>query len=190
MEFVVKRLRGKSYVVEDDQGRARSEPLSLEDAQARRNDLQIEQDKLDIAERERVYNSPENVQRREEKKAYKIVAADPELQKAHKVLRELSRSFKRADQLTRESHQNSLKFIGGLMRISSGHPQVHAELNKSPGQHQTSSATKERKKGGASTRDEVRRLTEGKMSQVAIAGQLDIDVRTVRRYQKADKSSA
>lgn len=53
----------------------------------------------------------------------------------------------------------------------------------------TNPAAKARRRDGKSTRDQVLALKRAKMSDAKIAKKMDIDVRTVRRHKKADKSS-
>jgi hypothetical protein len=172
MDFLIK-ARGKLFVVEDSEGMERSALLSREVATARR-------DALETAERERLAHDPGVIERRQQKAAYREVERDPVLKMLKNFLprkgqieRATQDSWESLKKPIREVDQLHIPMteggemagpplvrkvrIGTHMTIASSDSDVHAELNKTAGQHRVSLAVSARRQQGDPTRDEVTR---------------------------------
>lgn len=187
MDFFIKP-RGKSYVVEDSSGSRHSGPLSFEAAQKK-------WDTLDAAERERLTNDPVAKRNRGLKAVYRRANGNPWLQ-ALLMPKGTKTKIRRIAEQTNKGMQASVEYFDQYRKYHELNPQglsfsawEHSREQQERKQR-TAIAAEAHKKMGDATRKKVLALTRAKMSQKDIAEKLDIDVRTVRTHQKADKSSA
>ena len=107
--------------------------------------------------------------RRQEKAAYRLIEAanrrvkrgDADLEALylhhlHRIAKKFPRQFATSiARSTQARYARSLKFIGARMSIASSDPELHAELNKSPGQRRVSKAAKAKQAQGDPRRKQV-----------------------------------
>jgi hypothetical protein len=142
------------------------------------------------AERERLAreqrdNDPAAIEQRAIKKAYKVLERDP-FKRAWWNL--IAKPASKARENTQASYKQVMRGIGKCMSWgSTSDQQLHDELSKTAGQRQTAPASRANPNSGEADRlaAKVLELTLAGMTQAAISKELDVNVRTVGRHQKA-----
>ncbi len=194
MGYRIEKRGATHHVVDNDSGAVDSEHASHGAAVNRIQALASVLAEREKAERERLANDPAVKAQRRKGAAYRLAERDPMLRVLKRVLPrkgEVARNTQRryedmlkwmdspsapTETLTTETVTTGTVTTGPvkIMAAAASDPRVHAELNKSPTQRQTSKAVATRQRGRAAKEAQARALKKQGLPNTAIAKRLEV----------------